>query len=352
MSSCLPTSGLMRRTVLRGAAGISASVMLPALSVAQAGKLGSADYGVANIDPSLAMAYVALKKGYFSDAGLDVKYVNAQSGPRAKQMLAAGQILMATSGVNDSLALRLAGKPSVLVAAFDNRVAFANILVGRKVRDAGVQDVKGLAGSSLGVTQPQSATWLLANYIVDRAGLKGKVAIKPLGDFATMMGAVKSGAVDGIMATFGMLEKAQDEGWGAPLFDVTNDDTWQATFGGNVNGYGCYVLQETIDERPEVVQGLVTGIAKATDFIRSASAAEIASTVFADYLPGHSMPAVVSAINVYKKTWSRDNLIARDSYDRLVSIMEGRQFTAAELRAAPYEKSVDMRFVHRARKTG
>lgn len=339
-----------RRSVLRTTASLSAAALLPSFAFAQGKKIGTAEYGVASIDPSYAMAYVALKKGYFAESGLEVKYLNAQSGPRAKQMLAAGQILMATTGVNDSIALRIAGKPSVLVAAFDNRVAFANILINKKLYDSGVRDVKALAGKSMGVTQPQSATWLMANYIVDKAGLKDKVAIKPLGDFATMMGAVKSGAVDCTTATFGMLEKAQEEGWGVPLFDITNDANWKALFGGDVNGYGCYVLQETIDQRPEAVQALVTGLVKATDFISKASPAEIANTIHADYLQGYSMPSVVSAITVYKKTWSTDNRITKANYDRLLSIIEGRQFSAAELKGSQYEQAVNMSFVDKARK--
>jgi NitT/TauT family transport system substrate-binding protein len=342
--------GILRRSVLHGAAGLSLGGMLPYAAMAQVKNIGNFEYGVASIDPSYAMAYVALKKGYFSEAGLDVKYLNAQSGPRAKQMLAAGQIQMATTGVNDSLALSLAGKPSVLVASFDNRVPFANILINKKVYDSGVKDVKALAGRSMGVTQPQSATWLMATYIADKAGLKDKIAIKPLGDFATMMGAVKSGAVDCCTATFGMLEKAQEEGWGVALFDITNDATWNALFGGDVNGVGCYVLEEMIEKRPEAVQAMVTGIVKATNFIKNSSPSEIAQLIYGDYLQGYSMTAVVSAITVYKKTWSQDNRITRAHYDRLIGIMDGRQFTSTELKTVPYEKSVNMRFVENARK--
>jgi NitT/TauT family transport system substrate-binding protein len=294
------------------------------------------------------MAYVALKNGYFAD--LDVKYMNSQSGPRTKQLLAAGQVQMATTGVNDSIALCLAGKPSVLIACFDVRVPFANLLVNKKLFDAGLRDVKALAGKSIGVTQPQSATWLMATYIADRAGLKDKITIKGLGDYATMMGAVKSGAVECCTATFGMLEKAQQEGWGVPLFDVTNDANWTSTFGGDVPGYGCYVLQETIDKRPEAVQALATGIVKATDFIKTASPQDIAQLIHADYLQSFPMESVLSAVTAYKKTWTQDNLITKERYGRLVSIMEGRQFTETELKTVPYEKTVNMSFVQQARK--
>lgn len=342
------TAASRRRFLHQGLGTCAALIADP--SLAQARKLGSVDYGVASIDPVYAMAYAAFKKGYFTEAGLEAKYLNAQSGPRAKQMLAAGQLFMATTGVSDSIALTIAGKPSVLVAAFDARVPWANILVNKKLYDAGLKDLRGLAGKSIGVTQPQSSTWLMATYLADKAGLKDKVQIKPLGDFATMMGAVKSGSVECCTATFGMLDKAREEGWGVPLFDITDSSQWNGVFGGDVPGAGCYVLQESIDKRPEAVQALVTGLVRSTDFIKTASPEEIAQTIHADYTQGFSLPSVVSAVGVFKKTWSFDNLISQDSYGRLLSIMEGRQFSAAELKTVPYEKAVNMSFVRNARK--
>ena len=61
-------------------------------------KLGKVEYGVASIDPLYAAAYVALKRDLFKQQGLEVNYLNTQSGPRSKQLLAAGQITVATSG--------------------------------------------------------------------------------------------------------------------------------------------------------------------------------------------------------------------------------------------------------------
>lgn len=338
-----------RRSFLLQALAASAGAY-SSQTFAQAKSVGTVEYGVASIDPAYAMAYVALGKGLFKSGGADVKYLNAQSGPRAKQMLAAGQIFMATTGVSDSVALTIAGKPSVLVAAFDARVPWANILVNKKVFDSGVKDIRALAGRSIGVTQPQASTWLMATYLTDKAGLKDKVQIKPLGDFATMMGAVKSGSVDCCTATFGMLDKAREEGWGVPLFDITDNQQWNAAFGGDVPGAGCYVLQESIDKRPEAVQALVTGLVKATDFIKTATPEEITKTIHPEYTQGYSPESVLSAVRVFKKTWSYDNLITKESYARLVSIMEGRQFSPAELKAVPYETAVNMSFVRNARK--
>lgn len=344
-----------RRMVVKGFAGGALTLALgPTFGARQAsaatGKLGTVGYGVASIDPLYAVAYVALKKGYFTDAGLDVNYLNAQSGPRAKQMVAAQQLFAGTSGVNDSVSLTVAGKPSVLVAAFDNRIAFANILVSKKLYDAGVRKVSDLAGRSIGITQPQSATWLMAVFLADRAGIKNKVNIKPLGDFSTMMGAVKSGSVDCCTATFSMLNKAQTEGWGVPLFDITNASEWTGIFGGDVPGIGVYVLQETIEKQPDQVQAFVTGIVKASDYIARNSPTDIVELIGHDYLQGYETQQSVEAVTAFKNIWSKDNLITADQYARLMQVMGGgRQLTDAQVKELPYEKLVDMRFVHTAR---
>jgi len=93
-------------------------------------------------------------------------------------LLAAKQIGCSTSGANDSVALSLAGKQSVLVYTFDVRVPFANIMINKEVYDSGVNSLEKLGGRSLGITAPQSATWLMAVYMTERAGLKDKVTIR------------------------------------------------------------------------------------------------------------------------------------------------------------------------------
>lgn len=336
---------LGRRTFLQIAVGGSAIAVLGSAASA----MTKFDYGVASIDPIYSPLYVALKKGFF-DASVDVTHVNVQSGPRGKQLLAAGQISGATSGATDSIALSVAGKPSVLVYCFDERVPFANVLINKDVYDSGVDSIAKLAGRSIGVTQPQAATWLMAVYLAERNGIKDKVAIRPLGDFTTMMAAVKSKGVDACMATFAMLEKGREEGWGVPLFDITETATWDKTFGGPLPGAGTYVLAETVKSKPAEVQAVVTGLCKGADFIHANAPEATAELILADYLGGYSIASAVSAITTFKKVWSRDNLITRDNYERLTDIMgHGRMYSDAEMAKASYADNVDMSFVKKAR---
>ena len=344
---------LDRRGFLGLTAGGVVTLALPDHAPAQARRLGKIEYGIASVDAIYSTAYTALKRGFFEAEGLEVNYLNSQSGPRSKQMLAAGQLFVTTTGANDSVALTLSGKSSVLVFGLDNRVGFANILVNKELHDSGkVKKLEDLAGQTLAVTQPQAATWLMAVYICEQVGVKDKVTIRGLGDFATMMGAVKTKQAAATMATLSMIEKAREEGWGVPLFDVTQERDWMRIFGGDVPGVTCYVLEETAKRRADALQAFINAMVKGADFVKEASPEAIADVVYADYLSGYPREAVIKAIRVYKNNWwNYSSLISKESYDRLLRIMgDGRQYSNEELKKVPYEVGVDMSFVRKARK--
>ncbi len=317
---------------------------LPALGAT----LGNVKFGVASIDPYSAPIYIADKLGYWTQEGLEVEYLNSQSGPRSKQMLAAKQLFITSTGMNDSIALTLAGKPAVVVLGIDNRVTFANILCRNDRSD--LKTVADLGGKTLAVTQPQAATWLMAVYIAEQYGVGDKVALKGLGDFTTMVGAVKSGTVDACMATVSMINATRQDGWGKALFDVTETAAWNKVFGGDITGVCCYVLRESVENNRPQIQALVNGLVKGTDFVKTHSAEEITNVLYDKYLEGFPRQAVIDGINVYKKTWNYTNIVTKEVYERLIHVMgDGRQYKNEELAAEPYEKGVDMSFVKKAR---
>ena len=341
-----------RRRVL-AATGALAGVTLIGGRVAFAQpKLGRVVYGQGSIDPFFAAGYVALKKGYFGEAGLEVEYLNSQSGPRTNQLLAAGQIAFGATAATAAPALTLAGKPAALVFGFDRKLTYANVIVRREDFDSGkIKSLKDLAGKRVGATQPQSSTWLMALYLMQKAGVADKVDIRPLGDLATMLGALKTGSVAASMATMSMMEQARQEGWGVPIFDATTEASWNEFMGGDVPGIAALTLQDTIQKRPETVQAFVTGLVKAQNFITAHSAAEIADVIYDDYLNAFPRAAIEKTLGVYKDTvFLGDNVITEDAYNRMTAIMgDGRQFSNDDIKTVPYDKCVDMRFVRRAR---
>lgn len=349
----MSTQHLDRRSYLRIAAGSCAVAMLLASSVWARGRHGSAAHGVAGVDTMYAMVYAAMKLGCFAAEGLDVEHINAQSGPRSKQMLAARQVLIATTGINDSVALSLAGKASTVVFSLDRRVPLANILVHKDNLGPGkLQTVADLAGKTIAVTQPQSTAWLMAIYLADHFGIKDRVTVRGFGDTLTMLGAVKSKQVDATIATLSMVDAAVQEGWGAPLFDVTDDAAWNQAFGGDVPSLGCYVLSNSIDRHGAAIQAFVNALVKGSDWVRAHTPEAVVELVYADFLSGFPKHAVLRAATSYKNSlWNYTNALEPSGYARLMAVMgDGRQFSNEELRRVPYEKAVDMSFVRNARR--
>lgn len=342
-----------RRRSLLLAAGALAGAGLLRVDLAEAqAKLGKAVYGQGSIDPIFTAGYVALKKGYFTDAGLDVEYLNSQSGPRTNQMLAAGQILFGATAATAAPALTVAGKPAALIFGFDRRMTYANVIVRKADFDSGkFKSLKDLAGQKIGATQPGSVTALMAVYLMQQAGISDKVDIRALGDLATMLAALKTGSVAASMATASMMEQAIQEGWGVAIFNGIDDAVWNEFVGGDVPGIAAYALRDTIDKRPEVVQAFVTGLVRAQDLINGSSAEALTELIYGDYLGALSRPSVVKAITLYsERVWLKNNVITEDAYNRMTRIMgDGRQFSNEEIKTVPYAKCVDMSFVRKAR---
>jgi NitT/TauT family transport system substrate-binding protein len=338
---------ITRRTVLQfAAAGSTLLVSPPYASAADQLALGAA-----GLDVAYATIYVAIKKGYFADAGLEVEHINSQSGPRGKQMLSANQIFASCSGSSDAVALTMAGKPSALIFNMEKRPSAANIIVHKEVFDSGVRSVKDLAGRKIGITQPQAWTWLLASYITEMVKLQSPAELKPLGDFTTMLGALKAKSVDASIATFPMVEAAVEGGWGVPIFQVGKDVDWQVAFKGDLPGTGLFVLQDTVREKPEQVAKLVTGLARASDYLKSTPAETVADLIQGDYLSGTPKASLVSGINQFKAVWNYDNDYTPDAYASLLNVMgNGRMYQDDALKAkAAYADQVDMSFVRKAR---
>ena len=340
-----------RRTVLKGAGALGVAG-LAGLGLPRAAWAATAEIGVASVDPIYCVSYVTFANGYFKEFGLDANYLNTQSGPRGKQMLAAGQVFAVTTGTNDAIALTLAGKPAKIVFSLDTRITYANLLIRKEDKESGkIKEIADLKGQSIAVTQPQSATWLMATYMADKAGILPTVEIRGMGGLSTMLGALKSGQVGASIATLGMVEAATAEGWAVPLLDVTEAAAWSSTFGGDVPGLSTYVLAETVEERPADVQAFVSALCKGQDFLNAESAETIAKLVHGPYLSSMSMESLVKTIDLYKRAvWNKTNLVEPDAYGRLTAIMDdGRQYKNEELATVPYDKVVDMSFVRKAR---
>lgn len=352
MTNATLSSAARRRLMMLGLGGLAAGA-LPGMSAHAQANQGKLVFGSGNLDAMFSAGFVALKNGYFRDAGLDVSYVDCQNGPRARQMLAAGQVHIAAAASFDPMIITIAGKRTKVIAGIDQRLPYANVLVRKEDIDSGrIKSFADLAGKRIGVSAPKSAFWLMATQMVESTGIKG-VEIRGIGDLPSMLAALKSKQVDASMATLAMLDSAEKEGWGAPLVSINNPEGWNKVIGlgGDVQGQWIFALEDFITSRPGAVQAFVTGWVKGQDFIAANRAEAVADLIYADFLSPFKKEVVVQNIAILKeKVWSKDNLVTPDAYRRVVTVMSGdRLVSNADAAKSPYESAVDMSFVRKAR---
>ncbi|MCD6640603.1 MAG: ABC transporter substrate-binding protein, partial [Nocardioides sp.] len=167
---------------------------------------GSADGGAVEIllpfpeGLPLAPATVAKEKGYFEDNGLDgVKISVADGSGYLGQQLVAGNVNFALMGSSD-----------VAVAASkrdDVRVLFChqanNVYRIGALAETGITDLEGLAGKTLGITEPGGGENTLVKAALDEAGLTDKVTTLPIGGSGPQsLSAIKNGKVQAYASSY------------------------------------------------------------------------------------------------------------------------------------------------------
>ena len=151
--------------------------------------------------------------------------------------------------------------------------------------------------SSLGGT---NHVW--ASYYMETMGLDDKVTWIGTGNVDTMLGSLKTKQVDVLVSSLSLLNDSVEQGWGALLFDGTDEAIWNKYIGGKVPVTAHFTLQATIDKDPPKMQAFVTALWRATQWIKT-----------------HSPEQIYDAIEPYVGSTSRDANILE-----ITALQEGR----------------------------
>ncbi len=150
---------------------------------------------------SHAGAFVAFEKGYFEEEGLDVEFHFFQAAAPMAVAIASGDIDYGVTAISGGL-INLAGKGAIKVIGGalveETGVDGQKILVSNQAWDDGVTTPAKLAGRSFGITQTGSSFHYMISQIAAKEGfaLSG-VSLKPLQKVGAIIGALKSGQIDG-----------------------------------------------------------------------------------------------------------------------------------------------------------
>jgi NitT/TauT family transport system substrate-binding protein len=270
------------------------------------GKTGRVIYPVAV--PVYQTQYVADRVGFFKEAGLDCKLIQGGSGVKTREIIASSQGDIGIGDITHPMQLSNHGRAGRVLMPVDTRSGAVIFIIRKDLRDQGITTLEQLAAwkrpdgrkpivsvSSLGGT---NHVW--ASYYMETMGLDDKVTWIGTGNVETMLGSLKTKQVDVLVNAPSLLHESVAQGWGALLFDGTDEAIWNKYIGGKVPVTAHFTLQATIDKDPQKMQAFVTALWRATQWIKAHSPEEIYDAV-EPYVGSTSRDANVLEITTLKQ---------------------------------------------------
>jgi NitT/TauT family transport system substrate-binding protein len=163
--------------------------------------------------------YVALDKGYFRDAGLDVEIERIDSLGKAVAFLATNQVQVAQGGINAGFYNSVAqGLPVALALESGSSPTYHNIIVRTELKDQ-IRSPADLKGRIVGLSSPGSTSMYEVASVLASAKLELKdIEPKNLA-FSQMAAAMANGALDAAMEVAPFTERMIEQKVGVPWID-------------------------------------------------------------------------------------------------------------------------------------
>jgi len=305
---------LDRRRVVQGGLAATALSLAPR-AVAQIKPPVKIRYNEVVRSTLYAPAYVALTKGWFTEAGLDVTMSTAQGGDKSMAALLSGAADIALMGPEAAIYVRNSDSSTKARIFCGLTATDGFMLVGREKVDK--FDWKSLKGKDILGFRPGSTPLLFLEAALRKNGLD------PQSD-------VKLNNNVGIPARVGSWLAGQNQYAifiepDASQLELDGKAHFLASIGETV-GFADYTsfmaTDKYINDNPQVIQAWTDAIAKAMKWTASAPAEEIA-TVLQQYFPGVNPKAMLGAAQRYQrlKIWKSTPVIEPAAMEKFQDIL-------------------------------
>ena len=266
---------------------------------------------------------LADRLGFFKEAGLDCKLIQGGSGVKTREIIASAQGDIGIGDITHPMQLSNRGRHGRVLMPVDTRSSSVMFIIRKDLWDQGITSLAKLTEwkrpdgrkpivsvSSLGGT---NHVW--SSYYMETMGLDQKVTWIGTGNVDTMLGTLKTKQVDVLVSSLSLLNDSKEQGWGALLFDGTDETIWNKYIGGKVPVTSHFTLQATIDKDPQKMQAFVTALWRATLWIKGHSPEEIYDMI-EPYVGSTSRDANIFDSGVMKKVTDYEGIIDAASFAR------------------------------------
>ena len=305
---------LDRRRVVQGGLA-AASVSLAPRALAQTKPPVKIRYNEVVRSTLYTPAYVAMSKGYFTEAGLDLSMTTAQGGDKSMAALLSGGADVALIGPETAIYVLNSDSPTKARIFCGLTSTDGFMLVGREKVDK--FDWKTLKGKEILGFRPGSTPLLFLEAALRRNGLDPQTDVKLNNNV-------------GIPARVGSWLAGQNQYAifiepDASQLELDGKAHFLASIGETV-GFADYTsfmaTDKYIKDNPAVVQAWTDAIAKGMKWTASAPAEEIAK-VLQEFFPGVNPKALVGAAQRYQrlKIWKSTPVIEPAAIEKFQDIL-------------------------------
>jgi NitT/TauT family transport system substrate-binding protein len=262
-----------------------------------------------------APAYVAMTKGFFSEAGLDVALTTAQGGDKSVAALLTNSADIALIGPETAIYVQNSESPTKIPIFCGLTATDGFILVGREKVDK--FDWQRLKGKQIFALRPGSTPDLFLEAALRQNGIDPIKDVKLVNNVAipARMGAWLAGQNQ--YAIFNEPDASQ--------LELDGKGHFLASIGQTV-GYADYTTfmatDKYIRDNPEVVQSWTNAIYHAQKWTEAAPTAEIIK-VIEPYFPGISAQALTAAAERYRglKIWKTTPVIDPAAIEKFQDVL-------------------------------
>jgi NitT/TauT family transport system substrate-binding protein len=262
-----------------------------------------------------APTYVAMTKGIFRDAGLDVTLSTAQGGDKSVAALLSNSVDIALTGPETSIYVQNSDSPTKIPIFGVLTEADGAMLVGREKVDK--FDWQQLKGKEILSIRPGSTPDLFLEAALRKNGIDPIKDLKLVNNLAAPARMGSWLANQNRYAIFLEPDASQLELDGKAHF--------LASIGQAVGHLDCTSFVATdkyIRENPEIIQAWTNAMYRAQQWTASAPPPEIANAI-EQFFPGVNRPALVAGIERYRKfnIWKSTPKIDPSSLEKLQDIL-------------------------------
>jgi NitT/TauT family transport system substrate-binding protein len=203
--------------------------------------------------------FIAADKGYFRDAGLDVKIERIDSLTKAVAFVGTDEVQVGQGGISAGYFNAVAqGLPIVLALESGSSPLYHRIIVRPELKDT-IKAVADLKGRKVGISAPGSTSVYEIGMVLASAGLRIKdIDLKYLA-FSQMGAALANGALDAALAVAPFIDSAVAQKIATPWIDPEDGHIGQLP----LNDVAFVASSEWIKQSPAVARRLFVALARA-----------------------------------------------------------------------------------------